>query len=99
MKQKEKLRSISDVISNVQISNKKNESTFTCIQIHQNWKRIIGSRWSEICKPVGYVHSCLIVQVPSSCHIHEVQFQKDFFIRKINEYVGCSFVEDIRCVI
>ena len=94
MRKTKKLHSVSEVIRDVQIS--KNESTFTCIQIYQNWSKIIGSPWFKICKPVGYNDSYLIVKVPSSAHIHELHFQKESFIQKINKYVGFHFVKDIR---
>ena len=94
MKKTEKLQSLSEVID--RLPSKKSESAFTCIQIHKNWDQIIGSRWASICKPIGYDRSCLIIQVPSSCHVNELRFQEEFFIKKINEYIGFNFLEDIR---
>ena len=96
MKKTEKLRSLSEVIN--QLPSEKNKSAFTCIQINKNWDAVIGSRWADICKPIGYDNACLIIQVPSSCHVHELRFQEEFFIKKINEYVGFAFLEDIRWV-
>ena len=98
MKKIKKLHSVSEVINNVQISSK-NESAFTCIQIHQNWEKIIGSYWSKICQPVGYNYPCLIIRVPSSSHMHEVQFQKESIVKKINKYTGFTFVKDIRLML
>ena len=96
MRKTKKLHSISEAISDVQVSQKKNESTFTCIHIHQNWSQIVGSPWSQMCKPVGYNYPYLIVEVPSSAHRHEIQFQKESLVQKINKSVGFNFVKDIR---
>ena len=94
-----KLSTVSDILKNSKKqSDQPSSSLFKCIQLNQNWTRIVGTKWGSISKPVGYNQRCLTIQVPSSCHIQEMNFDKEIFIKKINKFSGSNFVRDIRWI-
>ena len=94
-----KLNSISEVLRNSKKqSDQSASSLFKCIQLNQNWTRVVGAKWGRISKPVGYNHRCLTVSVPSACHIQEMSYDKENFIEKINKFSGSGFVQDIRWI-
>jgi len=99
MRIKSKLSVVSDILKNSKKqSDQPSSFLFKCIQLNQNWKRIVGAKWGNISRPVGYTHRCLTVRVPSSCHIQEMSFDKEIFIKKINKLSGSDFVQDIRWI-
>ena len=99
MLEKYRLKPLSDILKNAEKkSDQPSTSLFKCIQLDQNWKRIIGTKWGSVSKPVGYNHRCLTVRVPSACHVQEMSFDKEIFIEKINKFSGSDFVRDIRWI-
>ncbi len=96
---RKKLSSVSEVLKNVKLqSDKDTSSLFKCIQLNQNWTRVVGTKWGSISTPVGYNHRCLTIRVPSSCHVQEMSFDKEMLIEKINKSSGSNFIQDIRWV-
>jgi len=90
-----KLSSVADVLRNKKTEN---SSLFKCIQLNQNWTKIIGEKWGHISKPIGYTHRCLMIRVPSSCHVHEMSFDKEVLIERINKFSGSDFIQDIHWI-
>lgn len=98
-KKNSKLNAVSEILKNSENpSDAPASSLFKCIQLNQNWTKIVGSKWGSVSKPVGYTHKCLTIQVPSACHIQEMSFDKEIFIQKINKFSGSHFVRDIRWI-
>ena len=94
-----KLSTVSEILKHSEnSSDPPTSSLFKCIQLNQNWIKIVGAKWGNVSKPVGYAHRCLTVQAPSACHIQEMSFDKEVFIKKINKFSGSDFVRDIRWV-
>ena len=96
-----KLSTVSEILKKSENKNPSDlqaSSLFKCIQLNQNWTKIVGSKWGSVSKPVGYAHKCLTIQAPSACHIQEMSFDKEVFIKKINKFSGSGFVHDIRWV-
>lgn len=94
-----KLSSVAEVLRNKKTqSNEENLSLFKCIQLNQNWTKIIGEKWGGLSKPVGYTRKCLLIRVPSACHVQEMSFDKEIFMEKINKFSGSDFVRDIRWI-
>lgn len=99
MPAKYRLSTVSDILKNSEKqSDQPSSSLFKCIQLNQNWTRIVGTKWGSVSKPVGYTHRCLTVCVPSACHVQEMSFDKEIFIAKINKFSGSDFVRDIRWI-
>ena len=89
------LHRISDILQ--QPSNKKEvQPAFICIYLFKNWKQIVGPQLAKDSQPVGYKNHCLWVRLASSCHIQEMNFEKQNLITKINQSLAASFVQDIR---
>ena len=69
------------------------------IQLKKKWPQIIGPEWGKISSPAGYKNNCLIVRLPSSCHIQTALFEKEMLLSKINQSAHFHQVQDIRFIL
>lgn len=64
-------------------------------KIGQNWAGIVGEALARAVKPVRFSKGVLRVAVASAAWHQEINFRKDELIKKINEFLGKSFVKNI----
>jgi len=65
-------------------------------QIWDLWETIVGKMVAENARPAPFKGKLILVHVESPAWIHHLQFLKPDLIRKINEALGKSLVEDIK---
>lgn len=86
------LKPVSEIFQNLGTQN----NLGLCLYLGQNWKKILGKEQAETLRPVRYKSRCLWIRLPSSCHIQEMNFQKQEIISKINHALGKAVIQEIR---
>jgi predicted nucleic acid-binding Zn ribbon protein len=65
-------------------------------QIWDLWDQAVGKAISENTRPAAFKGKLLLVHASSSTWIQQLQFLKKDMIRKVNEALGKSLVEEIK---
>ncbi|NNE07684.1 MAG: DUF721 domain-containing protein [Gemmatimonadetes bacterium] len=60
-----------------------------------HWDEVVGERIAAKARPRSLDGKVLIVEVESSAWIHELAFQKDGIMKKLNDTVGGGAIERI----
>lgn len=60
------------------------------------WQQEIGNDKVTLC---GYKNGTLFAQAPSTIYINDLNLRKKQIIQKINQYLGKSFIKNIKCEI
>ncbi len=69
------------------------------IQVWHIWDSIVGDVIAKNAKPGAFKGRILLVYVTSSTWVHQLQFLKEEMITKLNEALGKSLIDDLKCKI
>ena len=94
-----RVSNLESIASIVQSLDFQKNSLALCLYLAQNWTVILGEELSKVLRPVRYKNHCLWIQLPSSCHIQEMNFQKQSVISKINHTIGKPLIQNIRWIL
>jgi len=83
------------IISEVMGSNQWIKDGMTLGAILNHWEEVLGSNYRSI-KPVELRDGRLLVQVPDSVWLNDVQYHKDWIVSKLNEFLGAEIIKEIR---
>lgn len=97
MERKTKLIPIKNTMSSMQ-SLKTIHPLFLCIYLSKKWSKIVGVDWDKVSKPVSYSNQCLTIQMQSSTHLYEAQFQKESLEDEINKHFRQKYIRQIRFI-
>ncbi|MFM8472972.1 MAG: DUF721 domain-containing protein, partial [Candidatus Kapaibacterium sp.] len=64
-------------------------------RVPEAWRQVVGENAAKHCSSVTYAARTLTVQVDSSVWRTELRYRKNDIMRKINEHVAASIVDDI----
>lgn len=65
-------------------------------QIWTHWDRVVGEVVAEHAQPAAFKGHILVVHVISSTWIHQLRFDKDEMILKLNRALGKELVKEIK---
>lgn len=85
-----------DVISSIAEGSRWIKDGITLGAILSSWEDIVGEEFAQNLKPVELKNQKLLVRVPDSVWLNNVQFYREEMIKKINEYLKSEVVTDIK---
>lgn len=81
---------LAGLFPNIGLSNVTKE-----LDIRKNWTAIVGENISKRAEPVRLKNKTLYVAVTSSAWMNELIFQKDDIVKKTNEIIGVTIVDNL----
>ena len=66
------------------------------LKIYAAWQSIVNEAIAQNTKPSAMKGKVLIINVSSSIWLHELHFMKNDLIRRINQTVGATMVEELK---
>ncbi len=94
-KPSKKFTHLGDVLSKV-LQTCRKETHQPLIKVEACWQRAFDPTIAQNARPVAMKGALLMVQVPSSAWIHNLQFQKKEMIRTLNAVIGEAIISDIK---
>lgn len=99
-KKNQKLQPASSVLQSV-LSKGQNalSDQFLRWRLWNSWGDIVGAKIAAYSIPVGYRDGALIIWVKTSAHLQELKFGIEPLKEKANQFVGFSWVKEIKLTI
>jgi predicted nucleic acid-binding Zn ribbon protein len=86
---------IGSVINNV-LTTCRNDCDQHLAQIWGLWGSAVGDNIAKNTRPEAFKGKLLLVHVSSSTWLHQLQFLKQDIIKKVNEALGNTLIEEIK---
>ncbi len=84
------------VISEVTGTNQWIKDGMTLGSILAQWNEIVGDKFKDSIKPVELKNGKLLILVPDTVWLNDIQFYKEEIIEKINKFMKSDVIKELR---